>query len=353
MLIENGDNMKFLVVDFFNLSMVACWMIIIVLILRLFLKRTPKVFNCILWCMVWIRMIIPACFETHLSMIPSIKTFDKRYLYENSYSFKINTGIEFFDYGINEALADKYFEGISVPMGALVTFFKIFTVIWIAGILIFVVLSVINYIKLWKSFKTSVILKDNIWQNDSIDSSFVFGLIKPKIYIPFETNEKDLEYLVKYEDVHAECFYNWTKLIAYIILIINWYNPLVWVAYKQFSNDLELYCDEKIIKKISKKQCNEYTKFLSEMLLNKSQYFAQKGSFLFGKNPFYFNEFNIRKRVDRISNYKKTNKFEIIVLIFIFIVIAFGFFTNPVPESNQSYLDNFARLYYFIYSLFV
>ena len=94
--------MKFLIVDFFNLSIVACWMIIIVLILRLFLKRTPKVFNCILWCMVWLRMIIPVSVTSHLSMIPSIELLDKKYLYEHI--FRINTGIYFFDYGINEAL---------------------------------------------------------------------------------------------------------------------------------------------------------------------------------------------------------------------------------------------------------
>ncbi len=234
--------------------------------------------------MVWLRMIIPVSVTSHLSMIPSIELLDKKYLYEHT--FKINTGIYFFDYGINEALADTYFEGISVPMGALSTFFKIFTIVWIVGMAVFFVLSAVNYIKLRKTLSTSVILKENVWQSDQISTPFVLGFLKPKIYIPFNVDQDELDYIISHEKSHIKHFDNLTKTVAYIILIINWYNPLMWVAYKQFSNDLELYCDETVVKNMKKEERNKYIKTLLNNTVVTNDVFVE---------TLFFGELDIKK----------------------------------------------------------
>ena len=305
-----------------NMSISASWLVVAVLILRLVLKKAPKWVNVLLWGIVAVRLICPFSFESALSLIPSAETFPDKII--SGPSFDVQTGITPIDNRINDYLGDRYFEGVTVPTNNGNTIMTILTIVWIIGILLLATYTVISYWRLNREIDTAVRYKDSIFQSENVSSPFVLGIINPRIYLPFSMNEQDMEHVVAHEQAHIRRKDHWWKPLGFLLLTIHWFNPLMWLAYVLLCRDIELACDEKVIKGLSSEQRADYTQALVACSVNRRMIAAC---------PLAFGEVGVKERVKSVMNYKKPAFWVIILAVIACVIVAVCFLTNPKQDS--------------------
>ena len=304
-----------------NMSISASWLVVAVLILRLVLKKAPKWVNVLLWGIVAVRLICPFSFESALSLIPSAETFPEKII--SGPSFDVQTGITPIDNRINDYLGDRYFEGVTVPTNNGNNVMTILTIVWIIGILLLATYTIISYQRLNRKVDTAVHYKDNIFQSENVSSPFVLGIIKPRIYLPFNMNGQDLEHVVAHEQAHIRRKDHWWKPLGFLLLTIYWFNPLMWLAYVLLCRDIELACDEKVIKGLSNEQRADYTQALVACSVNRRMIAAC---------PLAFGEVGVKERVKSVMNYKKPAFWVIIIAVIVCVGVAVCFLTNPKQD---------------------
>ena len=304
-----------------NMSISASWLIFAVLILRLVLKKAPKWVNVLLWGIVAIRLICPFSFESALSLIPSAETFPKKII--SGPSFDVQSGITPVDNRINDYLGDRYFEGVTVPANNGNTIMTILTIVWTIGILLLVAYTVISYWRLHREIDTAVRYKDNIFQSENVSSPFVLGLIKPRIYLPFKLDGQDMEHVVAHEQAHIRRKDHWWKPLGFRLLTSHCFKPLMWLAYVLLCRDIELACDEKVIKGLSNEQRADYTQALVACSVNHRMIAAC---------PLTFGEVGVKERVKSVMNYKKPAFWVIIIAVIVCVGVAVCFLTNPKQD---------------------
>ena len=306
-----------------NMSISASGLVLVVLILRFVLKKAPKWVNILLWGIVAIRLICPFSFESALSLIPSAETFPEKVI--SGPSFDVQTGITPVDNRINDYLGDRYFEGVTVPANNGNNIMTILTIVWTIGILLLVAYTVISYWRLRRKVDTAVRYKDNIFQSENVKSPFVLGIIKPRIYLPFNMNGQDLEHVVAHEQAHIHRKDHWWKPFGFLLLTIHWFNPLVWLAYVLLCRDIELACDEKVIKELGNEQRADYTQALVACSVNRRMIAAC---------PLAFGEVGVKDRVKSVMNYKKPAFWGVFLAVIVCVFVAVCFLTNPVTKNN-------------------
>lgn len=306
-----------------NMSISASWLVLVVLILRFVLKKAPKWVNILLWGIVAIRLICPFSFESALSLIPSAETFPEKVI--SGPSFDVQTGITPVDNRINDYLGDRYFEGVTVPANNGNNIMTILTIVWTIGILLLVAYTVISYWRLRRKVDTAVRYKDNIFQSENVKSPFVLGIIKPRIYLPFNMNDQDLEHVVAHEQAHIHRKDHWWKPFGFLLLTIHWFNPLVWLAYVLLCRDIELACDEGVIKELGNEQRADYTQALVACSVNRRMIAAC---------PLAFGEVGVKDRVKSVMNYKKPAFWGVVLAVIVCVFVAVCFLTNPVTKNN-------------------
>ena len=306
-----------------NMSISASWLVVAVLILRLVLKKAPKWVNVLLWGIVAVRLICPFSFESALSLIPSAETFPEKII--SGPSFDVQTGITPVDNRINDYLGDRYFEGVTVPANNGNNIMTILTIVWTIGILLLVAYTVISYWRLRRKVDTAVRYKDNIFQSENVKSPFVLGIIKPRIYLPFNMNGQDLEHVVAHEQAHIHRKDHWWKPFGFLLLTIHWFNPLVWLAYVLLCRDIELACDERVIKELGNEQRADYTQALVACSVNRRMIAAC---------PLAFGEVGVKDRVKSVMNYKKPAFWGVVLAVIVCVFVAVCFLTNPVTKNN-------------------
>ena len=307
-----------------NMSISASWLVMAVLILRLVLKKAPKWVNVLLWGIVAVRLICPFSFESALSLIPSAETFPEKAI--SGPSFDVQTGITPVDNRINDYLGDRYFEGVTVPANNGNHMMNILSIVWTIGILLLIAYTVISYWRLHREIDTAVRYKDNLFQSENVSSPFVLGLIKPRIYLPFNMNGQDLEHVVAHEQAHIRRKDHWWKPLGFLLLTIHWFNPFMWLSYVLLCRDIELACDEKVIRELGNEQRADYTQALVACSINRRTIAAC---------PLAFGEVGVKERVKSVMNYKKP-AFGIVILAVIACVgVAVCFLTNPITADDH------------------
>ena len=304
-----------------NMSISASWLVVAVLILRLVLKKAPKWVNVLLWGIVAVRLICPFSFESALSLIPSAETFPEKII--SGPSFDVQTGITPIDNRINDYLGDRYFEGVTVPTNNGNNVMTILTIVWIIGILLLATYTIISYQRLNRKVDTAVHYKDNIFQSENVSSPFVLGIINPRIYLPFSMNEQDMEHVVAHEQAHICRKDHWWKPLGFLLLTIYWFNSLMWLAYVLLCRDIELACDEKVIKELDNEQRADYTQALVACSVNRRMIAAC---------PLAFGEVGVKERVKSVMNYKKPAFWVIIIAVNVCVGVAICFLTNPKQD---------------------
>ena len=305
-----------------NMSISASWLVLAVLILRFVLKKAPKWINVLLWGIVAIRLICPFSFESTLSIIPSAETIPLNIGMDTTPT--INSGISAINNAVNPIISQSNTPMAGASVNPLQIIIGIYEYIWIFGMIALALYTAISYWRLRRKVDTAVRYKDNIFQSENVSFPFVLGIIKPRIYLPFKMNGQYLEHVVAHEQAHICRKDHWWKPLGFLLLMIHWFNPLMWLAYVLLCRDIELACDEKVIKELGNEQRGDYTQALVACSVNRRMIAAC---------PLAFGEVSVKERVKSVMNYKKPAFWVIIISVIVCVGVAVCFLTNPKQDS--------------------
>ena len=306
-------------IDLFNMSITASYLVLAVVIARALLKKAPKWITCLLWAMVGFRLICPFTIESVLSLIPGTQTITAN---ETSVirPFTVQSGIAGIDTSVNEFLGDKYAEGVTVPTNTFADVTTVLSVIWLVGLICMLIYGFISYIRLRKRVGVSLLFKDNIYYCDNIDTPFILGFFKPKIYVPSGISEEQTGYITLHEKAHLKRKDHLWKPLGFLLLSVYWFNPVMWVAYILLCRDIESACDEKVIKNMDNSEKKNYSETLVSCSVQRRMVMAC---------TLAFGEVGVKQRIKSVLNYKKPAFWIIILAFVLFTVVAVCFLTNP------------------------
>ena len=326
--------MSELFLEIVNRSIAASWIVIAVLILRFCLKEAPKWVNVLLWGIVAVRLIFPFSIESALSLIPSAETVSPSIMMETAPS--VQTGVPALDQVINPVIDHSLSPAPGASANPLQIWISVMAAVWLAGAAALLLYSAISYWRLRRRVREAVILRDNIYQSENAGSPFVLGIIQPKIYLPYSVDRGALAYVIAHEQAHIRRGDHWWKPLGFLLLTVHWFNPLLWLSYILLSRDIELACDEKVIREMGSEQRADYTQALVSCSVSRRSIAAC---------PLAFGEVGIKERVKSVMNYKKPAFWIVLASVVVCAVAAVCFLTDPKTErSSPSVGDNVSGL---------
>lgn len=306
-----------------NMSISASWIVFAVLFLRLLLKKAPKWITVLLWGIVAVRLVCPFSVESVLSLIPSSQTINPEVALNPP---AIDSGVPIIDNVVNPIIGEAT---ITLQPEKDLNFFQFIMPylagLWLVGITALLIYTVVSYVRVKRKIGTAVLLRDNIFLSESVISPFVLGIIKPNIYLPFKMNGQDMEHVISHEQAHIHRKDHLWKPLGFLILTLHWFNPLMWLGYILLCRDIELACDEKVIKELDTEQKADYSQALLTCSVNRRMIAAC---------PLAFGEVGVKDRVKSVLNYKKPAFWIIIFAIIVSIMVAVCFLTNPKKEAE-------------------
>ena len=307
-----------------NMSISAGYVVLAVLLLRLVLKKAPKWIAVALWGIVAVRLICPFSFESVLSLIPSAEVVSPDIMLDRNP--QINSGIPIVNQVINPVISESFAPDPMTGANPLQLWIPTLAAIWILGMVAMLVYTVVSYARVKRRIGTAVRLRDNIYQSESVVSPFVLGIFTPKIYLSFNMNEQNTSHVIAHEQAHIRRRDHLWKPLGFLLLTLHWFNPLMWLGYVLLCRDIELACDEKVIKKLDDGQRADYSEALLACSVNRRMLAAC---------PLAFGEVGVKKRIKSALNYKKPAFWIIIGAIVISVVVAVCFLTNPKSDNEN------------------
>ena len=302
-----------------NMSISASWVVIAVLTLRFCLKKAPKWVNVLLWGIVAARMVFPFSIESVLSLIPSAETISPTVMMEQTPS--VQTGVPALNHVINPVISSSFTPAPGASANPLQIWIPVLTGIWLFGIAALFLYSAVSYWRLHRKVCEAVILRGNIYQSEKVCTPFVLGIIKPKIYLPYHMDSREMDHVIAHEQTHIRRKDHWWKPLGFLLLTIHWFNPLMWLSYVLLCRDIELACDEKVIGKMGNAQRADYTQALVACSVDRR---------LIAACPLAFGEIGVKERVKSVMNYKKPAFWIVLASVIVCAVIAVCFLTNPI-----------------------
>ena len=311
-----------------NISITASWLILVVLGVRLFLKKAPKWVNVALWGIVALRLLMPFSIESSFSLVPSVETVSEQLLQaEPEYSH----GDAQLDIITNPNYGSFVSMELDDSMDSVQWSIVKMSLIWYVGMAVMSAYTLISFIILRRKLRTAVILRDNLYQCETVSSPFVLGILKPRIYLPYGMDHQNLRHVIAHEQAHIRRKDHWWKPLGFLLLTVHWFNPFVWVAYILLCRDIELACDEKVIAELGNDQRADYTQALVACAVNRRMIAAC---------PLAFGEVGVKDRVKSIMNYRKPTFWIIVTALVVCLVVAVCFLTDPNPSREFSMNDN-------------
>lgn len=307
-----------------NLSISASWLILAVLVLRVVLKKAPKWVMPLLWGVVALRLVCLFSIESALSLIPSAETIPTEIVTETCEPVLYEQAT--LDIVTNPTLPSAAEVPVGVSRQQAQVDFNIYSALWLAGMAALLVHALVSAGKLKKKLATAILLRDNIYESEFVDSPFVFGVVKPNIYLPMHMDEGTAAHVIAHERAHLARRDHWWKVLGYLVLALHWFNPLVWVAYILFCRDIELACDEKVVKGLDGAARADYSQALLSCAAPRRAVAAC---------PLAFGEGNIKTRVKSALHYKKPAFWVAAVAVLAVVIVAVCFLTNPKSERGS------------------
>lgn len=307
-----------------NLSISASWLILAVLVLRIVLKKAPKWVMPLLWGVVALRLVCLFSIESALSLIPSAETIPSEIVTETREPVLYEQAT--LDIVTNPTLPSAAEVPVGVSRQQAQVDFNIYSILWLAGMAALLVHALVSAGKLKRKLATAILLRDNIYESEFVDSPFVFGVVKPNIYLPMHMDEGTAAYVIAHEHAHLARRDHWWKVLGYLVLALHWFNPLVWVAYILFCRDIELACDEKVVRGLDGAARADYSQALLSCAAPKRAVAAC---------PLAFGEGNIKTRVKSALHYKKPAFWVAAAAVLAVVIVAVCFLTNPRSERGS------------------
>ena len=310
--------------ELLRINLVASFVILIVLAARLILKRAPKVFSYTLWAIVLIRLLIPVSIPSPVSVIPDTPAAS---------GAVINSALPEIEFETLRDREQNYYESqntspedVQVYVSRTMEPMVYLSLAWLVGIAGMLFYSGISYLKIRKMVRIAVPLRDNIWIADDIKSPFVIGFLKPKIYLPNNLGEQEQEYIILHEQYHIRRLDHVIKTLAFLALTIHWFNPLVWIAFVLACKDMEMSCDEAVIRKLGENVRADYSASLLTLAT---------GHRIIAGTPLAFGEGDTKGRIKNLAKWKKPAIWVLVLTIIICLVLGVCLLTDRVSRQNQ------------------
>lgn len=316
-------------------SLSAGWIVLVVLLLRGLFPKAPKWFRVVLWGIVGLRLICPFSLESSFSLMPEslgsgavIEAWKDDYVgqvqihHDSSqiYDAAVAEGRKPISSGENGFYVVTKADRLEEPSTIETTLLPVCARVWILGMLCLFLYSGWTGMKLHRKVAAAVRYQGCVFQSEQVNSPFVSGICHPKIYVPFDVQEEALDYIIAHEKSHIQRKDHWWKPLGFLLLSVYWFHPLLWLAYVLFCRDLELACDEKVIRHLDQGQKADY----SQVLLNCSVPGERIAA-----GPLAFGEIRVKERVKAVMNYKKPAWWAMIAAVLTVVIVAVCFLTNP------------------------
>ena len=310
-----------------TMSLSASYLVLAVLVIRLALKKAPKWISVLLWGLVAVRLLMPFSIESSFSLLPE-QLVDGEFISsmaEAPSEETVKTEIYLGDvHGGQELLGSTVLdanlvgnEGYSVH--------GIVSVIWLTGVVAMLLYTVISYVLLKRKVSTATLFRKRIFMSEHVASPFVLGFFMPKIYLPYWIDDRSMAHVIAHEEAHIRRKDHWWKPLGFLLLAIHWFNPLMWIGYILLCRDIELACDEKVIKEMDSDTKADYTQALVDCSVNRHRIAAC---------PLAFGEVGVKERVKSVMNYKKPGFWILLASTLVCIVVAVCFLTDPKEQPH-------------------
>lgn len=327
-----------------NMSITASWLVGAVVLLRLVLKKAPKALLCSLWALVALRLICPFSLESSLSLVPQQEPISVQALQPEP--MKPSPHVEYKMEEYTTPAGEVHWSEpvmavnhVDTPFSALLPHYL--CAIWLVGLCLLLIYAAESYLRIRCRVGPSIPIGDNVWICDHIDSPFILGIVHPKIYLPSSVEGKDADYVLAHERAHLKRKDHWWKPLGFLLLSIYWFNPVMWLAYILLCRDIEMACDEKVIKELGTEEKKSYSTALLNCSLPRHQIAAC---------PLAFGEVGVKHRVKNILRYKKPAFWIVLIAAILSIIAAVCLLTDPAEgmylyeiDDSRNYSDLFSN----------
>ena len=316
-----------------NLSISASWLVLVVLALRLVLKRAPKWVNVLLWGMVALRLMLPFSIESALSLIPSAETVSPEVVQFDP-APTITSGVTIIDNAVNPSLSESFAAAPLASVNPLYVWTYLAGWVWLIGLGAMLLYALVSYLRLRRRVSVSLCVRENIYLCDAISSPFILGVVKPRIYLPSGLDEVQRQNVLSHERAHLARRDHWWKPLGFALLAVYWFNPVLWLAYALLCRDIELACDERVIRTMDESAVKTYSTVLLACSIPRKAVITC---------PLAFGEVGVKERVRNALHYKKPAFWIVVASAVVCIVVAVCFLTNPPTDTDAAGLVGFHR----------
>ena len=316
-----------------NLSISASWLVLAVLALRLVSKRSPKWMNVLLWGIVALRLMLPFSIESALSLIPSAETVSPAVVQFDP-APTITSGVSVIDNAVNPALSEHFAAAPTASVNPLYVWTEIAGWVWLIGLGAMLLYALVSYLRLRRRVSVSLCVRENIYLCDAISSPFILGVVKPRIYLPSGLDEVQRQNVLSHERAHLARRDHWWKPLGFALLAVYWFNPVLWLAYALLCRDIELACDERVIRTMDESAVKTYSTVLLACSMPRKAVITC---------PLAFGEVGVKERVRNALRYKKPAFWVVAASVAVCVVVAVCFLTNPPTDTDAAGLVGFHR----------
>lgn len=316
-----------------NLSISASWLVLVVLVLRLVLKRAPKWVDVLLWGMVALRLMLPFSIESALSLIPSAETLSPEVVQFDP-APTITSGVELIDNAVNPSLSESFAAAPLASVNLLYVWTYLAGWVWLIGLAAMLLYALVSYLRLRRRVSASIPLRENIYVCDEVASPFILGILRPRIYLPSALDEAQRGSVLSHERAHLARRDHWWKPLGFALLAVYWFNPLLWLAYTLLCRDIELACDERVLCGMDAGQVKDSSSALLACSVPRRMLAAC---------PLAFGEVGVGARVKNALRYKKPAFWVVAASVAVCVVVAVCFLTNPRTDTDAAGLVGFHR----------
>ena len=316
-----------------NLSISASWLVLAVLVLRLVSKRSPKWMNVLLWGIVALRLVLPFSVESALSLIPSAETVSPAVVQFDP-APTITSGVSIIDNAVNPSLSEHFAAVPTMSVNPLYVWTEIAGWVWLIGLGAMLLYALVSYLRLRRRVSVSLPVQDHIYLCDAISSPFILGVVKPHIYLPSGLDEVQRQNVLSHEQAHLARRDHWWKPLGFALLAVYWFNPVLWLAYALLCRDIELACDERVIRTMDESAVKTYSTVLLACSMPRKAVITC---------PLAFGEVGVKERVKNALHYKKPAFWVVAASVTVCIVVAVCFLTNPPTDTDAAGLVGFHR----------
>jgi beta-lactamase regulating signal transducer with metallopeptidase domain len=316
-----------------NLSISASWLVLAVLVLRLISKRSPKWVNVLLWGIVALRLVLPFSIESALSLIPSAETVSPAVVQFDP-APTITSGVNIIDNAVNPSLSEHFAAVPTASVTPLYVWTEIAGWVWLIGLGAMLLYALVSYLRLRRRVSVSLCVRENIYLCDAISSPFILGVVKPCIYLPSGLDEVQRQNVLSHEQAHLARRDHWWKPLGFALLAVYWFNPVLWLAYALLCRDIELACDERVIRTMDESAVKTYSTVLLACSMPRKAVITC---------PLAFGEVGVKERVKNALRYKKPAFWVVAASVAVCVVVAVCFLTNPPTDTDAAGLVGFHR----------